>query len=106
METPIYPKRWLVITWFFVALFFISIAVLIIHLVYWPKCPSTNPDDMRSSVTLWVAVATLVISGVPSMSGVILGWKADRRAARETELRILQLERELVVKAKAKQSKR
>src|SRR5215213_924637 len=55
----------------------------------------TIPPPQYNSIVLWVSVCTAVISAIGTVSTIILAWRSDRRDAREKELKIAQLEREL-----------
>jgi hypothetical protein len=44
---------------------------------------------------IWVMLITSIVTVSGTISSIILGWRSDRRMVRESELRIIQLEREL-----------
>lgn len=50
-----------------------------------------------SDTLTWVTVFTAIVSAIGIISTTILAWRNDRRVARENELKIAQLERELEV---------
>jgi hypothetical protein len=50
---------------------------------------------LDSDTPIWVAIFTAIISAIGTISTAVLAWRSDRRDAREKELKIEQLEREL-----------
>jgi hypothetical protein len=79
--------------WFFIGLFVMSLTTLVNLSVNTRFL--TFPRPQSDSITVWVSVCTAVISAIGTISTIILAWRSDRRDAREKELKIAQLEREL-----------
>ncbi len=48
--------------------------------------------DQKHPVEFWIAIFTALIAGIGSISGMVIAWKNDRRAAIDTELKILELQ--------------
>ena len=62
-----------------------------------------GPPDPAAAGADWTALlslGTLLITGVGTLSTVLLSWRVDRRQAREFELRIRELEHQLTKQAK------
>ncbi len=62
---------------------------------------TTSIDPKLALYSFYVSVCTLMVSIIGTASAILLGWRADRRQARETELKIQQLELQLA-EARAK----
>lgn len=54
-----------------------------------------NRVPLSSDVTIWVTIFTAIVSAIGTFSTIILAWRNDKRDAREKELKIAQLQREL-----------
>jgi hypothetical protein len=84
---------------YFVALLFASIFIastttlLIIYRSF--ITGDVNRVPLSSDVIIWVTVFTAIVSAIGTSSTIILAWRNDKRDAREKELKIAQLEREL-----------
>lgn len=48
-----------------------------------------------SDAATWTAITAVIVSAVGTVSTTLLAWRKDRREARETELKVAQLEQEL-----------
>jgi hypothetical protein len=55
--------------------------------------PSSNsaPADLLP----WVALVTAIGSVLGTISTIILAWKADRRTAKESELKLVQMQQQI-----------
>lgn len=80
----------------FASIFFVSTTILFIN---YKSFISGNVSRalLSSDVAIWVTVFLAIISAIGTSSTIILAWRNDRRDAREKELKIAQLERELTV---------
>jgi hypothetical protein len=63
-------------------------------------CPGNTqciptPGVDQVTILAWVPAFTAIISAIGTISALVLAWRSDRRDAREKELKIAQLEREL-----------
>jgi hypothetical protein len=85
-------KRRYIVSALFAATFTASITILV-YKVFAPRDVSYLP--LSSDITIWIALFTAIVSAVGTISTIIIASRKDRREARETELRITQLEREL-----------
>ena len=51
--------------------------------------------DKKHPAEFWIAILSTFVASIGSISGIILAWKNDRRAAIDTELKILELQNRL-----------
>lgn len=87
-------RRRYILTLLFASIFIAStIALFAIYRSFPSGGDSRLP--FSSDVAIWIAVFTAIVSAIGTFSTVILAWRSDRRDAREKELKIARLEREL-----------
>lgn len=55
------------------------------------KDNNTSKMESKSSLEFWIAVFSFIIASIGTLSGVLLAWRNDRRAAIELELKVLEL---------------
>jgi hypothetical protein len=78
----------------FASIFIASTTTLLI--IYKSFTPGyVNHAPLSSDVAIWATVFTTIVSAIGTFSTIILAWRSDRRDAREKELKIAQLERDL-----------
>jgi len=54
-----------------------------------------EPSPRYEPVLIWIPAFAAILSAIGTISTIILAWRSDRRSARESALKIAQLEREL-----------
>lgn len=52
---------------------------------------SSNEKPGKHPIEFWIAISSTFIASIGSISGMLLSWRNDRRAAIETELKIIEL---------------
>jgi len=52
-------------------------------------------QDQKHPVEFWIAILSAFVASLGSVSGMILAWKNDRRAAIDTELKIIELQQKI-----------
>jgi|ERR1044072_322944 hypothetical protein len=80
---------------YIVALLFASIFIASTANLFIIYKSFTHPNPLSSDITIWITVFTAIVSAIGTFSTIILAWRSYRRDAREKELKIAQLEREL-----------
>lgn len=87
-------RRRYFVTLLFAFIFITSITTLFIN--YKNRLTGDgNRAHLSSDVIIWITVFTAIVSAIGTFSTIILAWRSDKRDAREKELKIAQLEREL-----------
>lgn len=66
-----------------------------------PKVQHDIESKQPSPLVIWIPAFTAIMSIIGTVSTILLSWRSDRRSAKESKLKIAQLEREL---AEAKES--
>ena len=58
------------------------------------KTYSVNKEkDQKHPIEFWIAIFSTFIASIGALSGMVLSWKSDRRAAIETEMKIIELQK-------------
>ena len=51
----------------------------------------TKNESKKLSIELWIAIYSSVLASIGTLSGVLLAWRNDRRAAIDTEIKLMEL---------------
>jgi membrane protein YqaA with SNARE-associated domain len=80
---------------FFIGLFLFSIGLLALRETTFSAGPSPLPAAPRVDFMPWIALTTAIGSVLGTISTIILAWRVDRRTAKESELKLVQMQQQI-----------
>jgi hypothetical protein len=54
------------------------------------------PENRSFAINATIALITAIISGLGTISTLVLAWRADKRASKESELKVTQLQQQVL----------